>query len=179
MNHVDPLMKKAARQHHGMENLKTSTVWWVTSVPALRLIFFLFLFLFSFFFFFTCSFGNWTGKTRCYCRATLPYVAFTWKHPFSVHRKALVDICNLTDHSHIFLGDFSPISRHWRSHYWGCEGNIDIFATWATRLSRKVSEKNRIMNHIAQERTDLWLSFEHLHFYLRFPILKVRTTFSG
>ena len=44
-------------------------------------------------------FGNWTGKTRCYCRATRPYVAYTWKHPFSVHRKALVDICNLTDHS--------------------------------------------------------------------------------
>lgn len=74
-------------------------------------------------------FGNWTGKTRCYCRATRPYVAFTWKHPFRVHRKTLLDISNLTDHSHIFLGDFSPISRHWRSNYWGCEGNTDIFAT--------------------------------------------------
>ena len=134
---------------------------------------FFFLFLFVSFFLYLPKiqkmFVPGTGREgRCYCRAARPYVAFTWKHPFSVHRKTLVDICNLTDHSHIFLGDFSPISRYWRSNYWGCEGNTDIFAIWATRLSHKVSEKNRIMNHIAQERTDLWLSFEYLHFYLRF-----------
>ena len=43
-------------------------------------------------------------------------------------RETLVDSCNLTEHLHIFLGDSGPISRHWRSNNWRCEGNTDIFA---------------------------------------------------